>query len=92
MAAAVDRLDRVSTAALLRALGGGPKETKMLACLRAAPGHVASTSELIDYVYGGDPEGGPDTAHWCIHVTAMRLRRAGIALRSERVGYRLMAG
>jgi hypothetical protein len=44
---------------------------------------VLSTDELIDYLYGDDPDGGPDYARGCIRLAVMRLRRSGMPIKTH---------
>ena len=86
----------------IRRLFGPPKrkvrlrlQADLLALLRAAnPERLIPMSELIDVLYGGDPEGGPLAAHGCVVAAIHRLRGAGhdiqwINAGSGRMGYRL---
>ena len=51
-----------------------PTESVIMACLLSAKTSV-TIKELIDVVYGDDPEGGPLAASNCIRVMMCNLRR-----------------
>lgn len=59
--------------------GGGTapvsrQEGRIMAALLAKPGAPHTTRELIDYLWGDDPEGGPDCAYSHVRVCIHRLR------------------
>jgi len=83
-----DQLVRLTTKGMLRALGdvevgrswqspsGGARQSRLLAALRHSPGALRR-NELVEYVYGDDPEGGPLWAPTTITVAVHRLRKSG---------------
>jgi hypothetical protein len=50
--------------------------------LRAAEGGLVSREEMIEYLWGDDPEGGPDDARGVMTQYAFHLRRAGYPVRA----------
>ena len=44
------------------------------ACIIANQGHLVSSGEILDYVYGHDPDGGPDTGSKVLDVHCYNLR------------------
>ena len=90
-----DQLVRVTTKGMLRALGdvdvGRPsqspsaRQSRLLAALRHSPGALRR-NELVEYIYGDDPEGGPLWAPTIITVTVHRLRKSGHKIMSGRRG------
>jgi len=80
----------VSTKAFLAALSYGNGSHRMPALmlgvstlLAATPGRIVSTDQLIDWLYGEDPDGGPLDARCCIAVAVHHLRRRGVPIRSH---------
>jgi hypothetical protein len=75
-----DQLVRTTTKRLLRALGdvegGRSSQSRLLAALRHSPGALRR-DELVEYIYGDDPDGGPLWAPTMITVTVHRLRKSG---------------
>src|ERR1700719_2577020 len=81
-------IHRISTAAFLKALSPLPVpnyrhwwpspivKSRIVGTLLLRPGQRISTEELLDSVYGDDPEGGPEFAARALHVHVSRLRRA----------------
>jgi hypothetical protein len=64
--------------------GGPPRvQSAVLNCLRGNQGRITSLSELVDYVYREDPEGGPLGAGNCVAVAIMKLRRRGFPIRNH---------
>lgn len=51
--------------------------------LAASPGRITTMKELIEWIYGDDPEGGPDNAQSNITVTIHRLRESGVPIRTH---------
>ena len=45
-------------------------------------GRVISTEQLIDWLYGDDPNGGPVFARECVAVAVLRLRARGVPIKS----------
>ena len=81
-----DRLVRITMKGMLRALGDvevgrsrqspGARQSRLLAALRHSPGALRR-NELVEYLYGDDPDGGPLWAPTNITVTVYRLRKSG---------------
>ena len=81
-----DQLVRITTKGMLRALGDvefgrsrhstGPRQSRLLAALRHSPGALR-WNELVGYIYGDDPGGGPLWAPTMITVTVHRPRKSG---------------
>lgn len=72
----------VGTKALLRALWRvHPKALRMASHLATQP--RATKHELIEAVWGDDPDGGPVTANVAIRVYATQLRRVGFPFKYE---------
>src|SRR5262245_46888114 len=92
-----DLLVRITTKGMLRALGdvdvgrswqspsAGARQSRLLAALRHSPGALRR-NELVDYIYGDDPEGGPLWAPTMITVTVHRLRKSGHKIMRGRPG------
>src|SRR5258708_5967976 len=83
----------IGTHAFLAALryGNGSHRMPMLmlgvsTLLAASPGCVISTDQLIDWLYGEAPNGGPLEARACVAVAVYHLRRRGLPIKSH--GYR----
>jgi hypothetical protein len=81
-----------TTKGLLRALGdveGGRSSqspgARLLAALRHSPGALRR-KELVEYIYGDDPDGGPLWAPTIITATVHRLRKSGHKIMSGRRG------
>jgi len=80
----------VRTSTLLRALKrhkiGGPKShtvaARLATLLRGQAGRVVPYGELIDALYGDDPDGGPLYASNVLRVLASRLRHKGVPIRT----------
>jgi hypothetical protein len=81
-----DQLVRTTTKGMLRALGDvevgrssqslGASQSRLLAALRHSSGALRR-NELVEYIYGDDPDGGPLWAPTMITVTVHRLRKSG---------------
>jgi DNA-binding response OmpR family regulator len=60
-----------------------PVQRRLIGALAASPGKVVPYSDIVDAVWGHDPEGGPLDAEGNVHVQLFLLRRrlakAGIA-------------
>jgi hypothetical protein len=92
-----DKLVRTTTKGMLRVLGdvevgrswqapsNGARQSRLLAALRHSSGALR-WKELVEYVYGDDPEGGPLWAPTSITVTVHRLRKSGHKIMSGRRG------
>src|SRR5262245_53476947 len=92
-----DQLVHITTRGMLRALGDvevgrswhspsvGARQSRLLAALRHAPGALR-WKELVEYVYGDDPDGGPLWAPRAITVAVHRLRKRGHKISSGRRG------
>jgi len=90
-----DQLVRITTKGMLWALGDvevgrsqqspGARQSRLLAALRQSPGALRR-NELVDYVYGDDPGGGPLWAPTMITVTVHRLRKSGHKIMPGRPG------
>jgi hypothetical protein len=93
-----DQLVRITTKGMLRALGdvqvgrrlrqspsAGARQSRLLAALRQSPGALR-WKELVEYVYGDDPDGGPLWAPRTITVAVHRLRKSGHKILSGRPG------
>jgi hypothetical protein len=87
-----DQLVRITTKGMLRALGdvelGRSSQSlgaRLLAALRHSPGALRR-NELVEYIYGDDPDGGPLWAPTMITVTVHRLRKSGHKIMSGRRG------
>src|SRR5579883_2085717 len=70
--------------ALQKALGcdardyrGWRLEQLLLLLFKSCPNHLFSRDELVDWLYGGDREGGAEWAESCLQVTIYRLRKKG---------------
>ena len=94
------RMDVVSTASLLRALGGGRRVSgrangfrreRLLALLRLRAGEYASIPVVVDYVWGDEAEGGPMLVKGSVRIAVHQLREAGYGVEwgGGRLGYRL---
>jgi hypothetical protein len=91
--AMTDQFVRITTKGMLRALGdveggrssAGARQSRLLAALRHSPGALRR-NELVEYVYGDDPDGGPLWAPTTITVTVHRLRKSGHEIMSGRGG------
>ena|SRR5260221_7022766 len=88
-----DRLDRISVRSLLRLLGDRNKPSAtstgkgrncavLLAHLQARQGQICLVDELIEAIWGGEPEGGPLEAEGEIRCMVHGLRREGAAIRT----------
>jgi hypothetical protein len=44
---------------------------------------IISTRELVDYIYGDAPDGGPLSAHRCVHHAVRRLRARGLPIKTH---------
>lgn len=90
-----DRLVLCRTPVFLRALGLGMRpnahiQRPIINLLASLPGRIFSTEELLEAVYGDDPEGGIVFAARAIYVSIYRLRRHGWTIVSHgRRGYSL---
>ena len=51
-----------------------PNEAVLMSRLMGAPGFV-TMNDLIDVLYGVDPDGGPLTANECVRVNMSRTRK-----------------
>ena len=92
-----DQLVRTTTKGMLRALGdiegarssqspsAGACQSRLLAALRHSPGALRR-NELVEYIYGDDPNGGPLWAPTMITVTVHRLHKSGHKIMSGRRG------
>jgi hypothetical protein len=92
-----NQLVRITTKGMLRALGdvevarspqspsAGARQSRLLAALRHSPGPLRR-AELVEYIYGDDPDGGPLWAPTMITVTVHRLRKSGHKIMSGRRG------
>jgi hypothetical protein len=92
-----DQLVRITTKGMLRALGDvevgrswqapsdGARQSRLLAALRPSPGALR-WNELVEYIYGDDPDGGPLWAPRTITVAVHRLRKRGHKIMSGRRG------
>ena len=88
-----DQLVRTTTKGMLRALGdvevgrssqsSNARQSRLLAALRHSPGALRR-NELVEYIYGDDPNGGPLWAPTMITVTVHRLRKSGHKIMSGR--------
>jgi hypothetical protein len=83
-----DQLVRTTTKGMLRALGdvevGRSSQSRLLAALLHSPGALRR-KELVEYIYGDDPDGGPLWASTTITQAVHRLRKGGHKITS---GYR----
>jgi len=62
---------------------------------RQARGAMVSNEHIVDFLYGDRPDGGPNTAKYCVESSITWIRKKikpfGWEIRSERfVGYRLV--
>ncbi|HEY1887556.1 MAG TPA: helix-turn-helix domain-containing protein [Roseiarcus sp.] len=87
-----DQLVRITMKGMLQALGdvevGQSSQSpgaRLLAALRHSPGALRR-HELVEYIYGDDPDGGPLWAPTMITVTVHRLRKSGHKIMSGRRG------
>lgn len=88
-----DQFVHITTKGMLRALGDvevgrpslGARQSRLLAALRHSPGALR-TNELVEYIYGDDPEGGPLWAPRTITVAVYRLRKSGHKIMPGRPG------
>lgn len=81
-------LDRVTKRGLLRALRTlRPKTLQMASALYANRGRVMLRGELVDDLWGNDPDGGPENPGHCLHAHAYWLRRAGIPATAHPLGW-----
>jgi hypothetical protein len=92
-----DQFVRVTTKGMLRALGDvevgrsrqsppvGARQSRLLAALRHSSGALRR-SELVAYIYGDDPEGGPLWAPTLITMIVHRLRKSGHKIMPGRPG------
>lgn len=82
-------LHRTTTAALLAALGGRhPRPTQLgrLYALLRLRGPLGATLNLIfDYLYGDDPDGGPESVN-IVRVYVFHLRELGFPVRQYPTG------
>ncbi len=53
-----------------------PKVFQVALVLCARQGGVVAMDDLIDFLYGDDPDGGPVTAEKLVHMYVMRTRKA----------------
>lgn len=66
----------------------GETQRAVLAVLR--DGRARTTQELIEQIWGGDPEGGPDNAPEALCDALRRLRKRGVPVERVRLQcYRL---
>jgi predicted ATPase/DNA-binding SARP family transcriptional activator len=96
MPASKGRINRVRVAMLgplfVRAEDGSPVEVTgarlraLLVLLALDPGHVVTTSRLVDGVWGDGP---PAEAANALQALVSRLRRTGLTVESRPTGYRL---
>ncbi len=90
-----DQFVRTTAKGMLQALGDvevgrpsqspGASQSRLLAALRHSPGALRR-NELVEYIYGDDPEGGPLWAPTIITVAVHRLRKSGHKIMSGRRG------
>jgi hypothetical protein len=93
----IDQLIRITTKGMLGVLGDvevgrsrqsrsvGARQSRLLAALRHSSGALRR-KELVEYIYGDDPEGGPLWAPTTITVTVHRLRKSGHKIMPGRPG------
>lgn len=87
------QLDIISTRALIRALPSSRLIAKevILAALRARQPGVVHRTEILDMLYGGEIDGGAESARNAISVFVLRLRQDGHRIeRWHGIGYRLL--
>lgn len=81
------KIDRISVARLLCALGRGGGMPYMLlgisTMLAVRAPQVTTWRELADSIYGDDPNGGPLDARNCIVTAVCTLRKRGVPIRTE---------
>ena len=49
----------------------------VLRAIKSRPGRLLTVDDLVDAVYGEDPEGGSLAANRCIHEAIRKLRKQG---------------
>ncbi|WP_341909652.1 hypothetical protein [Ferrovibrio terrae] len=59
-------------------------ETQRALLARLQTGRAATLKELIEAVWGEDPDGGPDDAPDAVRVALRRLKRRGVPIERER--------
>jgi len=78
---------RVGLKAFLRFLRRQPSlRVGITTMLGSNRGRITSTDELLEWIYDGDINGGPDWANAGLYTTIFHLRKAGVPIRSD--GYR----
>jgi hypothetical protein len=77
------QLHRISTAALLRALGGPHKRCQLQAALALGRGGIVGYGEIVEFLYGDDPDGGPLWPAHVVGVYVYELRRAGARIENH---------
>jgi DNA-binding response OmpR family regulator len=83
-------IDRVTVSSFLQSLPSSPsnRDLVLYALLSGRVWHVA---DLVDLIWGNEPEGGPLTAEEFIRKEVHCLRKAGFIIGSRyAVGYRLV--
>lgn len=68
------RYDRTGRLTRNRRLSG------IVNCLRQAAGGIVSRAEIIEWLYGDSPEGGPLNANLLIDLAVLHLRRCGFPI------------
>jgi DNA-binding response OmpR family regulator len=71
------------------------RQADVILRLRQAAGGVVTNAQLIDFVYGDQPDGGPESASFCIQSYICKARpkiqAVGWTVTVERhIGYRLV--
>lgn len=78
-----------------KAVRFGRSEMRIIAMMRRHPGRYVSRGELIEFLFGDDPDGGPE---WVSHGIAVRMHRIRARLKGAPIavesckgkGYRLV--
>jgi DNA-binding response OmpR family regulator len=90
-----DRIEitRIKTEAFLRMLeltvarGHSPTQAPLKHLLQSSPGRIFTRAEMIESMWGNDPDGGPDDPMRSIAQAIRKLRRAGFTVVSHYRGY-----
>jgi len=69
-----------------------PKLMVGVSTLLAVSGRIVSMAELVDWIYGDDPDGGPDDPEQTIRDAIRRLRRLGLPIKTHGVRRGFVSG
>jgi hypothetical protein len=82
---------REDLAGLLLAAGGSPLFVRIVRRLAWRPGQAVSTADLIEHLYGDEPEGGPNDPRKVI-MSIVHLHRNSLSDYGWSIGSRKWAG